>query len=101
MVPLHTENPGGGGTGVFPAARPVVTVVGVQPRTLQAANSIAIAWRSNNYNDGNISGALLRPGRFSETSVRGARTTRDVYTDQTLPAGDELLVHRRSAQHAA
>ena len=37
-----------------PAAKPVVTVVGVRPRTVQSASTIEIAWASNNYNDGNI-----------------------------------------------
>jgi hypothetical protein len=48
----------GGGTpgnaGVLPAAKPIVTVVRIQPRTVHAANQITIAWQSNNYNDGNI-----------------------------------------------
>ena len=43
-----------GNTGVLPAVKPIVTVVAVRPRTVHAASGITIAWRSNNYNDGNI-----------------------------------------------
>jgi hypothetical protein len=40
--------------GVYPAAKPVVTLIDVQPRTVNSASKIKIAWKSNNYNDGNI-----------------------------------------------
>ena len=53
-VPVQTGGVGGGNSGVLPAAKPIVTVVHVHPRTVHAANNIKIAWTSNNYNDGNI-----------------------------------------------
>jgi hypothetical protein len=52
-VPLQVAG-GSGNAGVFPAAQPVVTVVKVQARTRQTPSSITIAWKSDNYNDGNI-----------------------------------------------
>ncbi len=52
-VPVN-QGGGGGAAGVLPAAKPIVTLVGVQPRTVNAASNIKIAWKSNNYNDGNI-----------------------------------------------
>jgi hypothetical protein len=53
VVPVQV-GAGAGQSGVNPAAKPVVTVVRVQPRTRQAASNIQIRWQSNNYNDGNI-----------------------------------------------
>jgi hypothetical protein len=51
QLPVQT---GGAGGGVLPAARPVVTLERVQPRTVHGPSTIKIAWKSNNYNDGNI-----------------------------------------------
>ena len=63
-LPLQAGG-GGGNAGVLPAAQPVVTVVKVQARTRQAPSSITIAWKSNNYNDGNIFwGPADRPEAF-------------------------------------
>ena len=63
-VPLQVAG-GSGSTGVAPAAQPVVTVEKVQARTHQVASSITIAWRSNNYNDGNIFwGPAEQPAAF-------------------------------------
>lgn len=103
-VPLHTENPDGGGTGVYPAARPVVTVVGVQPRTLQAANSITIAWRSNNYNDGNIYwGPSTSPRAFQRNiRPRGENYQGTFTTDQTLTSATNysFTVEVRNTLHS-
>lgn len=52
VVQLPVHHPSAGG--VYPAARPMVTVEHVRPRTVHAPATIAIAWKSNNYNDGNI-----------------------------------------------
>ncbi len=52
-VPVQRDG-AGGGTGVFPAMKPIVTLVGVHAQTAAAPRSITIHWRSNNYNDGNI-----------------------------------------------
>jgi hypothetical protein len=104
VIPVHTENPGGGGGGVFPAARPVVTVVGVQPRTLQAANSITIAWRSNNYNDGNI---FWGPSASPRAFQRNIRPRGEVYhgtfiTDQILTSATNysFTVEVRNTLHS-
>jgi hypothetical protein len=102
VIPVHTENPGGGG--VFPAARPVVTVVAVQPRTLQAANSITIAWRSNNYNDGNI---FWGPSASPRAFQRNIRPRGEVYhgtftTDQILTSATNysFTVEVRNTLHS-
>ena len=53
LVPVQV-GAGSGNAGVDPAAKPVVTLVGVQPRTRQVASNIQIRWQSDNYNDGNV-----------------------------------------------
>jgi hypothetical protein len=104
VVPLHSENPSGGGTGVYPAARPIVTVVGVQPRTLHAANSITIAWRSNNYNDGNIIwGPSTSPRAFQRNiRPRGENYQGTFTTDQTLTSATNysFTVEVRNTLHS-
>ena len=73
-MPVQTGGTGGN-TGVLPAARPIVTVVHVQPRTACAARTrIKIAWQSNNYNDGNIFwGPASAPAAFRAQHQAGRR----------------------------
>jgi hypothetical protein len=66
-----------GNTGVLPAARPIVTVVQVRPRTVHAANQITIAWQSNNYNDGNI---IWGPAGAPTSFQRSIRPRGEVYS---------------------
>jgi len=53
LVPVQV-GAGTGRSGVNPAAKPVVSVVHVQPRTRQLASNIRIHWQSNNYNAGKL-----------------------------------------------
>ena len=53
VVPVQV-GPGAGQSGVNPAAKPVVTLVHVQPRRPGTPSNIRIHWKSNNYNDGNL-----------------------------------------------
>ena len=95
---------GAGNTGVLPAARPVVTLVRVQARTVSAPASITIAWRSNNYNDGNIFwGPVHEPTAF----VRNIRPIGEVYsgeftTDKPLSASTQYVfkVEVRNTLHS-
>lgn len=79
-----------GNTGVLPAMKPVVTLVSVQPRTAATASSITIAWKSNNYNDGNI---FWGPYEAQRRFTRNIRPPNDSVssgvftTDQPLIAG--------------
>jgi hypothetical protein len=67
IVTLASAGTGAGSSG---AVRPAVTVVGVQPRTLRAPNTITIAWRSDNYNDGNIFWGTEAAPRAFQRSIR-------------------------------
>lgn len=75
VVTVPLQGPITGGSGVAPAARPIVTVVRVQQRTVQTPASITIGWRSNNYNDGNIhwGPAAIDPAPFHH-SIRPVGT---------------------------
>ena len=76
-VPVQMGGGGGGNSGVFPASKPVVTIVQVQPRTVSKAASITIAWKSNNYNDGNI---FWGPKTAPEAFRRNIRPRGEVYS---------------------
>jgi hypothetical protein len=103
-VPIQTGGAGGGNTGVFPAAKPIVTVVHVQPRTVNSASNIKIAWKSNNYNDGNIFwGPKNAPAAFR----RNIRPVGEVYsgtfiTNQPLSPATEYVfkVEVRNTLHS-
>lgn len=87
VVPVRS-GPAAGSTGVVPAAVPVVTVERVQGRTLQAAPSITIRWRSNNYNDGEI---RWGPEQAPQAFVRSIRPQGERYegtftTDRPIAA---------------
>jgi hypothetical protein len=79
-----------GNAGVLPALKPVVTLVSVQPRTAGTPSSITIAWKSNNYNDGNI---LWGPSDAQRRFRRNVRPPNDSVnsgvftTDQPLIGG--------------
>lgn len=87
VVPLRS-GPASGNTGVWPAATPVVTVERVQGRTLQAAPSITIRWRSNNYNDGEIRWGPESAPHAHTTSIRprGERYEGTFTTDRPIAA---------------
>ena len=91
-VPVQTGGTGGN-TGVLPAARPIVTVVHVQPRTVHGPNNIKIAWQPNNYNDGNIFwGPASAPAAFP----RSIRPVGEVYsgtftTDRALTSATQYV----------
>jgi hypothetical protein len=74
LVPIQIGGAVGGG--VVPAAKPIVTVVHVQPRTVLTASNIEIAWKSNNYNDGNI---FWGPKSAPEAFRRNIRPVGEVY----------------------
>lgn len=103
-VPVGTGGGGAGNTGVFPAKKPVVTIVKVQPRTVNSASSITIAWESNNYNDGNIFwGPKNAPAAFRHN----IRPQGEVYsgtftTNQALSAATEYVfkVEVRNTLHS-
>jgi hypothetical protein len=104
VVPLQTGGPGPGPAGVLPAAKPIVTVVQVRPRTLLSPNTIEIAWQSNNYNDGNIVW-----GRASDADAfrRSIRPQGEVYsgtfvTDQPLTPATQYVfkVEVRNTLHS-
>ena len=90
VASVPVQQPTAGGTGVFPAMKPIVTLVRVQPQTATASRSITIHWKSNNYNDGNIFWGLegtttpfvrnIRPPNDSVSSG-------DFTTNQPLTAG--------------
>jgi len=67
-----------------------VTLVSVQPRTAGTPSSITIAWKSNNYNDGNI---LWGPSDAQRRFRRNVRPPNDSVnsgvftTDQPLIGG--------------
>jgi hypothetical protein len=103
-VPVQTGGPGPGPGGVLPAAKPIVTVVQVRPRTLLSANAIEIAWRSNNYNDGNI---VWGPASAPTDFRRSIRPRGEVYsgtfvTDRPLaPATQHVFkVEVRNTLHS-
>jgi hypothetical protein len=93
-----------GNTGVLPAARPIVTVVQVRPRTVHAANQITIAWQSNNYNDGNI---VWGPASAPTAFRRSIRPRGEVYsgtfaTDRALSPATQYVfkVEVRNTLHS-
>jgi len=103
-VPVQTGGGGGGQSGVFPAKKPVVTIVKVQPRTVNSASSITIAWSSNNYNDGNI---FWGPKNAPEAFRQNIRPRGEVYsgtftTNQPLSAATEYVfkVEVRNTLHS-
>jgi hypothetical protein len=103
-VPLQTGGAGPGAAGVLPAAKPVVTLVRVRPRTVLSASTIEIAWQSNNYNDGNI---LWGPASAPTDFRRSIRPRGEVYsgtfvTDQPLAAATPYLfkVEVRNTLHS-
>jgi hypothetical protein len=103
VVPL-SQGAGPGNTGVFPAATPLVWMVRVSPRTVAAPAAIAIGWKSNNYNDGNIVwGPIHRPGDFRH-SIRpvGERYSGEFVTDQPLTAATQYVfkVEVRNTLHS-
>jgi hypothetical protein len=103
-VPLQTGGPGPGPAGVLPAAKPIVRVVQVRPRTLLSANTIEIAWQSNNYNDGNI---VWGPASNASAFRRSIRPRGEVYsgtfvTDQPLTPATQYFfkVEVRNTLHS-
>ena len=103
-VPVGSGGGGGGNTGVFPARKPVVTIVNVQPRTVNTASSITIAWKSNNYNDGNIFwGPKNAPAAFRHNiRPRGEVYSGTFKTNQPLSAATEYVfkVEVRNTLHS-
>jgi len=103
-VPVQTGGGGGGNTGVFPAKKPIVTIVNVQPRTVTSASSITIAWKSNNYNDGNIFwGPKNAPAAFRQNiRPRGEIYSGTFTTNQALSAATEYVfkVEVRNTLHS-
>lgn len=104
-MPVQTGGTGGGNTGVLPAAKPIVTVVQVQPRTVHGPSSIKIAWQSNNYNDGNIFwGPASAPAAFRR-SIRpvGENYSGTFTTDRALTPATQYVfkVEVRNTLHSA
>ena len=103
-VPVQTGGGGGGNTGVFPAKKPIVTIVNVQPRTVTSASSITIAWKSNNYNDGNIFwGPKNAPAAFRQNiKPRGEVYSGTFTTNQALSAATDYVfkVEVRNTLHS-
>jgi hypothetical protein len=54
VASVALQKPLTGNSGVLPAAKPIVTIVRVISRTTKTPAKIEIAWKSDNYNDGNI-----------------------------------------------
>jgi len=103
-VPVQTGGTGSGNPGVLPAARPIVTVVHVQPRTVHGASNIKIAWQSNNYNDGNIFwGPASAPTAFRR-NIRpvGENYSGTFTTDRTLSPATQYVfkVEVRNTLHS-
>jgi hypothetical protein len=75
--------------GVFPAAPPEVTLIRVVPRTANGPASITIAWKSNNYNDGNIVWGPESNPAASRRNIRpvGERYSGEFTTDSPLTPG--------------
>lgn len=104
VVPVQ-GGPGPGSGGVFPAMKPVVTLVRVQPRTAGAPASITIAWRTNNHNDGNIFWGPAAAPRSFVRNIRPANasvTTGTFTTDRPLVAGSlySFTVEVRNTLHS-
>ena len=103
-VPVQTGGGGGGNTGVFPAKKPIVTIVNIQPRTVTSASSITIAWKSNNYNDGNIFwGPKNAPAAFRQNiKPKGEVYNGTFTTNQALSAATEYVfkVEVRNTLHS-
>jgi hypothetical protein len=78
VLPL-TQGAGPGNSGVYPAAKPVVSLVHVRPRTVNAPATIRIKWQSNNYNDGNI---FWGPQSQPAANVRNIRPTGEQYSGE-------------------
>jgi hypothetical protein len=105
VITVPVQLPGGGGTGVFPAMKPIVTLVRVQPQTPTAQRSITIHWKSNNYNDGNI---FWGPENTATPFVRNIRppndsvSSGDFTTDQPLTPGKRYFfrVEVRNTLHS-
>lgn len=89
VVPVQGA-PGPGNEGVYPATKPVVSLVRVQARTPTSPASIEIAWRTNNHNDGNIFWGPVAAPRSFVRNIRPANasvTTGMFATDQPLTSG--------------
>jgi hypothetical protein len=102
-LPLQVGG-GSGNAGVSPAAQPVVTVVKIQARTRQVPSSITIAWKSDNYNDGNI---IWGPEDRPEAIQHNIKPHGEIYhgtfqTDQPLRSAVNYLfkVEVRNTLHS-
>jgi hypothetical protein len=104
VVPVQI-GAGPGNSGVLPAMKPIVTLVHVQPRTVSTPSSIKIAWKSNNYNDGNI---IWGPFNAPTAFTRNIRPPNDSVssgvfsTDRPLSAGTQYFfrVEVRNTLHS-
>jgi len=90
--------------GVYPAAPPQLNLVRVAPRTSTTPASITIAWKSNNYNDGNIVwGPESTPTAFRRSiRPRGEVYSGEFTTDAALTPGARyvLRVEVRNTLHS-
>jgi len=86
QVPVH-GGAGSGAAGVLPALKPIVTIVGVQPRTAAAPASITLRWETNNHNDGNIFWGPATAPRSQVRSIRpaNASVTNGLFTATVAP----------------
>jgi len=104
VVPVSTGAVNGN-AGVFPAMRPIVTLVGVQPRTANNPSSITIGWRTNNHNDGNIFWGPASAPRSFVRNIRPANasvTSGTFTTDRPLTANTQYFftVEVRNTLHS-
>ena len=104
IVPVSTGTVAGN-AGVFPAMRPIVTLVGIQPRTANKPSSITIAWRTNNHNDGNIFwGPASAPRSFGRNikPANASVTSGTFTTDRPLTANTQYFftVEVRNTLHS-
>jgi len=94
-----------GNAGVFPAMKPIVTLVGIQPRTANKPSAITIAWRTNNHNDGNIFWGPASAPRSFVRNIRPANasvTSGTFTTDRPLTANTQYFftVEVRNTLHS-
>lgn len=89
VVPV-SAGPGQGNAGVLPAMKPIVTLVGVQPRTATTPSTITIAWRTNNHNDGNI---FWGPSSAPRSFVRNIRPANASVTSGTFITDRPVVPH--------
>jgi hypothetical protein len=104
VVSVPVQGPVNGNSGVLPAAKPIVTVVHVQHRTVTTTSSVKIAWQSNNYNDGNILwGPVSAPTAFRHNiKPVGTVYSGTFTTDQPLSSATRYLfkVEVRNTLHS-